>query len=272
MTPRSTRTRAGSARCRAMPSPTPCPSSPPTASAWKENDGAAQRFYGHSFIADHAGELVESFGDEDEGVLVHDLRSRRNRALPRRVGLLPRPPPGPLRQKHPKARATFAGSTVRRRAGVYITTFYAYDPTTSDTASTTSPSSSGVAKAPVPSRALTQPRRFVAWQGEARLRQIPRIIPSSIRNVTISMPIGLGHPCLFFEAQRPVNLVHLAVLVGGGRSSRYFSWTCRGSRRRSRTSQSASPSPREISGTRRGKRGPRGAAREISSFGIEIRR
>jgi len=33
--------------------------------------GAPQTFYGHSFIADHRGELVESFGAEDEGVLVH---------------------------------------------------------------------------------------------------------------------------------------------------------------------------------------------------------
>lgn len=37
----------------------------------EENDGAAQRFYGHSFIADHRGELVESFGLADDGVLVH---------------------------------------------------------------------------------------------------------------------------------------------------------------------------------------------------------
>ncbi|HMN37028.1 MAG TPA: N-carbamoylputrescine amidase [Hyphomicrobium sp.] len=37
----------------------------------EENAGAKQRFYGHSFIADHTGELVESFGDKDEGVLVH---------------------------------------------------------------------------------------------------------------------------------------------------------------------------------------------------------
>ena len=42
----------------------------------EENGGAAQRFYGHSFIADHTGALVESFGERDEGVLVHtfDLR------------------------------------------------------------------------------------------------------------------------------------------------------------------------------------------------------
>jgi N-carbamoylputrescine amidase len=30
---------------------------------------ATQRFYGHSFIADHTGELLKSFGDKDEGVL-----------------------------------------------------------------------------------------------------------------------------------------------------------------------------------------------------------
>jgi N-carbamoylputrescine amidase len=37
----------------------------------EENDGVRQKFYGHSFIADHRGELVESFGEKDEGVLVH---------------------------------------------------------------------------------------------------------------------------------------------------------------------------------------------------------
>ncbi len=37
----------------------------------EDNDGATQRFYGHSFIADHRGELVESFGETDEGVLIH---------------------------------------------------------------------------------------------------------------------------------------------------------------------------------------------------------
>ncbi|MCB1484361.1 MAG: N-carbamoylputrescine amidase, partial [Hyphomicrobiaceae bacterium] len=37
----------------------------------EDNAGAKQRFYGHSFIADHTGELVKSFGDKDEGVLVH---------------------------------------------------------------------------------------------------------------------------------------------------------------------------------------------------------
>jgi N-carbamoylputrescine amidase len=39
----------------------------------EENDGATQKYYGHSFIADHAGELVESFGETDEGVLVHSF-------------------------------------------------------------------------------------------------------------------------------------------------------------------------------------------------------
>ncbi|MFT4079025.1 MAG: N-carbamoylputrescine amidase [Rhodomicrobium sp.] len=36
----------------------------------EDNDGAAQRFYGHSFIADHTGAFVADFGDRDEGVLV----------------------------------------------------------------------------------------------------------------------------------------------------------------------------------------------------------
>jgi N-carbamoylputrescine amidase len=37
----------------------------------EDNDGVQQKFYGHSFIADHRGELVESFGSKDEGVLTH---------------------------------------------------------------------------------------------------------------------------------------------------------------------------------------------------------
>ncbi len=41
----------------------------PTASA-RRNEGE-QKFYGHSFIADHRGEIVESFGATEEGVLVH---------------------------------------------------------------------------------------------------------------------------------------------------------------------------------------------------------
>ncbi|MBK5198756.1 MAG: N-carbamoylputrescine amidase [Methyloceanibacter sp.] len=36
----------------------------------EENDGAMQKFYGHSFIADHRGEIVASFGETEEGVLV----------------------------------------------------------------------------------------------------------------------------------------------------------------------------------------------------------
>ena len=36
----------------------------------EDNEGVKQKFYGHSFIADHRGELVESFGANDEGVLV----------------------------------------------------------------------------------------------------------------------------------------------------------------------------------------------------------
>jgi N-carbamoylputrescine amidase len=39
----------------------------------EENDGVAQKFYGHSFIADHTGALVAALGEEEEGVLVHTL-------------------------------------------------------------------------------------------------------------------------------------------------------------------------------------------------------
>ncbi len=39
----------------------------------EENGAATQLFYGHSFIADHTGALVESFGEQDEGVLVHSF-------------------------------------------------------------------------------------------------------------------------------------------------------------------------------------------------------
>jgi N-carbamoylputrescine amidase len=37
----------------------------------EDNDGTKQKFYGHSFIADHRGELVEDFAAKNEGVLVH---------------------------------------------------------------------------------------------------------------------------------------------------------------------------------------------------------
>jgi N-carbamoylputrescine amidase len=37
----------------------------------EDNDGVTQSYYGHSFIADHLGELVASFGETEEGVLVH---------------------------------------------------------------------------------------------------------------------------------------------------------------------------------------------------------
>jgi N-carbamoylputrescine amidase len=36
----------------------------------EDNDGTTQSYYGHSFIADHRGGLVASFGDRDEGVLM----------------------------------------------------------------------------------------------------------------------------------------------------------------------------------------------------------
>jgi N-carbamoylputrescine amidase len=39
----------------------------------EENDGTTQSYYGHSFIADHKGELVASFGDKEEGVLVREF-------------------------------------------------------------------------------------------------------------------------------------------------------------------------------------------------------
>lgn len=37
----------------------------------EENEGGTQNFYGHSFIANHRGDLVKSFGAGEEGVLVH---------------------------------------------------------------------------------------------------------------------------------------------------------------------------------------------------------
>ncbi len=39
----------------------------------EENDGATQTYYGHSFIADHTGELVAKLGEAEEGVLVHSF-------------------------------------------------------------------------------------------------------------------------------------------------------------------------------------------------------
>ena len=69
----STRICNGSAPCRATRWRTPCRSSRRTASALEDNDGVSQSYYGHSFIADHTGELVASFGDQDEGVLVQSF-------------------------------------------------------------------------------------------------------------------------------------------------------------------------------------------------------
>jgi N-carbamoylputrescine amidase len=37
----------------------------------EDNDGTEQKFYGHSFICNHSGDLVQSLGNADEGVLVH---------------------------------------------------------------------------------------------------------------------------------------------------------------------------------------------------------
>jgi len=39
----------------------------------EDNDGAQQRFYGHSFIADHRGAIVTSLGAKEEGVLTHSF-------------------------------------------------------------------------------------------------------------------------------------------------------------------------------------------------------
>ncbi len=37
----------------------------------EDNDGVKQKFYGHSFITDHRGDLVEHIGADEEGVLIH---------------------------------------------------------------------------------------------------------------------------------------------------------------------------------------------------------
>jgi N-carbamoylputrescine amidase len=36
----------------------------------EDNDGVQQKYYGHSLIADHTGEIVAELGDADEGVIV----------------------------------------------------------------------------------------------------------------------------------------------------------------------------------------------------------
>ena len=36
----------------------------------EDNDGVTQKYYGHSFIADHTGEIVSALGEIDEGVIV----------------------------------------------------------------------------------------------------------------------------------------------------------------------------------------------------------
>ena len=80
----------------------------------EENDGVSQTFYGHSFIADHRGELVESFGESDEGARdPHFPTSRRSNATApigffhdRRTDL------------YPKASCDRAGSM--RRGGVRL--------------------------------------------------------------------------------------------------------------------------------------------------------
>jgi len=49
----------------------------------EDGPNGSQRFYGHSFIADEWGDLVEAFGAQESGVLVHALdlsRAARHRA------------------------------------------------------------------------------------------------------------------------------------------------------------------------------------------------
>ena len=36
----------------------------------EDNDGVQQKFYGHSFVADHTGEIVAELGDAEDGVIV----------------------------------------------------------------------------------------------------------------------------------------------------------------------------------------------------------
>lgn len=39
----------------------------------EDNDGAQQKFYGHSFIADQTGALVAAFGEKEEGALLYQF-------------------------------------------------------------------------------------------------------------------------------------------------------------------------------------------------------
>ena len=77
---------------------------------------AGQLFYGSSFIADHRGDKVAELGRDDEGVVVAQLRPRRAGAHAGLVGLLPRPPAGPLRRACTTARWASRRKRARRRA------------------------------------------------------------------------------------------------------------------------------------------------------------
>jgi N-carbamoylputrescine amidase len=57
----------------------------PVIAANRIGDEDGQRFYGHSFIADEWGDLVEEFGAEESGVLVHRLDLAR--AATHRAGM-----------------------------------------------------------------------------------------------------------------------------------------------------------------------------------------
>jgi len=39
----------------------------------EQNDRVTQSYYGYSFMADHTGELVASFGDKEDGVLTRSF-------------------------------------------------------------------------------------------------------------------------------------------------------------------------------------------------------
>ena len=39
----------------------------------EDNDGTKQKYYGHSFIADHRGEIVASLGEAEEGVILENF-------------------------------------------------------------------------------------------------------------------------------------------------------------------------------------------------------
>ena len=61
-------------------------------------------FYGHSFIADHTGEVIAQADDHSEQILTASFRSRRDPPLPPCLGRVPRPAAGSLRPAHEAGR------------------------------------------------------------------------------------------------------------------------------------------------------------------------